>query len=216
MAPEPVEPSRDRATATAILLWLRLAPLHPAKQRRVTLASPWACKRPPTSLLPPSRRPHGSSQGGHAQGVSALLQPASSRARLCPAQQPHGLWAKTKGRSAGLKPVKEQKHAHKGRASGGSGRPREDGQEAPPAWLGRQEAKVNPSLGFCPSELQTGGMRQERERAKVLPRGTGQLHRASGGAAGSLGGSAARVCPRGRAAASEASRECLELAGRSR
>lgn len=42
-------------TATAILPWFRLAPLHPAKQRRVTPASPWFCSAlPPPSLSAPT------------------------------------------------------------------------------------------------------------------------------------------------------------------
>lgn len=42
-------------TASAILPWLRLAPLHPAKQRRVTLAFPWVC----SALQSPGSHPHG-------------------------------------------------------------------------------------------------------------------------------------------------------------
>lgn len=45
--PAPAKPM-TRVTATAIFPCFRLAPLHPAKQSSVTLASPWAC-----SALPP-------------------------------------------------------------------------------------------------------------------------------------------------------------------
>lgn len=107
MAPDPVEPSRTQRHGLSHPSMAQVGSPSSCQTKARDPGIPVGLQRPPVSLIPPSRRPRGSSQGGHAQGGSALLQPASSRARLCPAQQPHGLWAKIKGSSAGLKPVKQ-------------------------------------------------------------------------------------------------------------
>lgn len=96
---------------------------------------PMVLQRPPASQ-PLCSHPRGAHVArpkvAKAQGISALLQPLG-RARLCPAQQPHGLWAKTKDSSVGLKPVKQgTRTCPQRQAPGGSGRPREDWQEVPP------------------------------------------------------------------------------------
>lgn len=133
-----------------------LAPGEPPRTRRqghshspmVQVGSPSSCQTeardpgvPVVLQRPPASQPLCSHpRGAHvarpkvakAQGISALLQ-ALGRARLCPAQQPHGLWAKTKDSSAGLKPVKQgTKTCPQRQAPHGSGRPREDWQEVPP------------------------------------------------------------------------------------
>lgn len=140
MVPDPVEPSRTQCHGHSHPSMAQVGSPSSCQTKARDPGVPKGLQRPPTTLLPPSRRPRGSSQGGHAQGVSALLQPASSRARLCPAQQPHRLWAKTKGSCGGLKPVKQ----------GTKTCPRRQGVRwLWPAGHGRlagyhQEARVNP------------------------------------------------------------------------
>lgn len=93
LAPAPWSPLGPGVAATAILPCFRLGPLHPAKQRHVTLASPWAC-----SALPPPR--------SHPRSA-LVVRPKVATAQGCSgAQQPHGLWAKTKGSSTGLKDLR--------------------------------------------------------------------------------------------------------------
>lgn len=148
---------RPRAlTWRAVLQSAAFAPGEPPRTRShghshspmVQVGSPSSCQteardpgvpvvlqRPPASQ-PLCSHPRGSHVArpkvAKAQGISALLQPLG-RARLCPAQQPHGLWAKTKDSSVGLKPVKQgTKTCPQTQAPGGSGRPREDWQEVPP------------------------------------------------------------------------------------
>lgn len=91
MAPDPVEPSRTQRHGLSHPSMAQVGSPSSCQTKARDPGIPVGLQRPPVSLIPPSRRPRGSSQGGHAQGGSALLQPASSRARLCPAQQPHGL-----------------------------------------------------------------------------------------------------------------------------
>lgn len=90
MAPDPVEPSRTQRHGLSHPSMAQVGSPSSCQTKARDPGIPVGLQRPPVSLIPPSRRPRGSSQGGHAQGGSALLQPASSRARLCPAQQSHG------------------------------------------------------------------------------------------------------------------------------
>lgn len=154
MAPDPVEPSRTQRHGLSHPSMAQVGSPSSCQTKARDPGIPVGLQRPPVSPLPPSRRPRVSSQGGHAQGGSALLQPASSRAPLCTAQQPHGLWAKIKGSSAGLKPVKQGTKtcpqsrgpvalAAAGRLAGGTTN------------LTRTSRKQRstPSLSFCPREL---------------------------------------------------------------
>lgn len=74
-----------------------------------------------------------------------------------------------------------------------------------------QEAKVNPTsvqVSYKPEGCDTSASESVTSRHRPAAELAGEQR-------ASLGGSVARVCPP-RAAASKASRECLELAGRSR
>lgn len=130
-APAPEEPPRTRSHSPMVQVGSPSSCQTEARDPGI----PVVLQRPPASQ-PLCSHPRGAHVArpkvAKAQGISALLQPLG-RARLCPAQQPHGLWAKTKDSSVGLKPVKQgTKTCPQRQAPGGSGQPREDWQEVPP------------------------------------------------------------------------------------
>lgn len=153
MAPDPVEPSRTQSHGHS----------HPSMAQ---VGSPSSCQtkaRDPGIPVGLQRPPTSHPNGAHVvrpkvampRASAPFCSPPRAEPRLCPAQRPHRLWAKTKGSSAGLQPV-------------------EQGTKTCPQWQGvrwlwlaagrlaggttsltrtSRKQRSTPSLSFCPSEL---------------------------------------------------------------